>query len=216
MAAAGTGAARALHFHDMTMLILVRHGVTPDNKRMVFQGHGGSPLDEEGVAQAKLVAARLSKLPIAAVYSSDLERAHGTAAEIVASCNLSEVHVDRRLREVDVGAWSGLPREELEAQFPEQWAAWRRGEDVRRGGGETYAECGERVASFLNEVRNASLGKLVVCVSHGGAIRSGAAHVLGLPSNKLAPLRNTSLSVIEWSTFEEPRLLSYNDAGHLP
>lgn len=195
------------------MLILVRHGVTPDNKRLVFQGHGGSPLDDEGIAQAKLVAARLVKLPISSIWSSDLDRARGTAAEIGALCNIP-TQVDERLREVDVGAWSGLPREELELQFPDEWAAWRRGEDVRRGGGETYAECGERVASALREVREQSLGKLVVCVSHGGAIRSGAAQILGIPASKLAPLRNTSLTVIEWSG--EPRLLSYNDAGHLP
>ena len=196
----------------MSLLILVRHGVTPDNKRLVFQGHGGSPLDDEGIAQAKLVAARLSKLPVASIWSSDLSRAEGTAAEIGALCNIP-THTDARLREVDVGAWSGLPREELELQFPEEWAAWRRGEDVRRGGGETYAECGARMASVLREIREANLGKIAVCVSHGGSIRSGAAQILGIPSNKLAPLRNTSLTVVEWT--QEPRLLSYNDAGHL-
>lgn len=197
----------------MTMLLLVRHGVTPDNKRLVFQGHGGSPLDEEGVAQAKLVGARLAKLPIAAVWSSDLARAQGTAQEIAVFHNLP-VESDPRLREVDVGAWSGLPREELEVQFPDEWAAWRRGEDVRRGGGETYAECGARMAATLREIREANFGKIVVCVSHGGAIRSGTAQIVGIPSNKLAPLRNTSLTAIEWTG--EPRLLSYNDAGHLP
>src|SRR5690349_6865123 len=119
------------------ILLLARHGETDDNARLIFQGQGGGSLNARGRAQAERLAARLvSSLDV--IVSSDLTRARETAEEVARATHV-EIVFDQKIREVDVGAWTGLAYEEVERRFPEEWAAWRAGLDVPRGGGETYA-----------------------------------------------------------------------------
>ena len=115
-----------------TRIILVRHGRTKDNERRVFQGQKGGPLDDVGQRQAVLAAGRLGNKEIDAVYASDLIRASETA-RILATPHGLVAELDPRLREVDVGGWSGLGTDEIRVQFPEEYSAWNRGDDVRRG-----------------------------------------------------------------------------------
>ena len=60
-----------------------------------------------GREQARLVAHRLSKETVGAVYSSDLVRALETARAIAAYHSV-DVVVDTALRECSFGEWEGL------------------------------------------------------------------------------------------------------------
>ena len=63
-----------------TELAVVRHGQTEFNVRGLYQGHTDSPLTDEGVAQARLLAPRLHSLGCSpTIYCSDLGRARHTA-----------------------------------------------------------------------------------------------------------------------------------------
>jgi glucosyl-3-phosphoglycerate phosphatase len=168
------------------LIIAVRHGRTAWNAAGRFQGQSNPELDQTGVAQAELasdrVAFQLSRRnassipgPVAMVVSSDLERASATARCIASDLRVP-LFLDRRLREVDLGTWEGLTRQQAERCFPSEWAAWAAGHDVRRGGGETEDEAGERVAVFVEEVLADGRGDdapPVVVVGHGLALRSG-------------------------------------------
>ena len=55
----------------------------------------------------RALAERLADVPLGAVASSDLGRARDTAQEVAERQGL-EVDVERALREVDVGSWSGI------------------------------------------------------------------------------------------------------------
>lgn len=163
----------------MTDLVVWRHGRTEYNDTGRFQGHLDTSLDQVGHAQARAAAARLAALlRPARVVTSDLRRAADTAAYLGALCSV-EVESDARLREVDVGEWSGLSREEIAARFPDDYAAWLRGEDVRRGGGETSPEVVARATAAVAE-RLPCDGPLVV-VTHGGTSRDLVLALLGLP-----------------------------------
>jgi probable phosphoglycerate mutase len=125
--------------------------------------------------------------------SSDLTRARDTAAALAAALG-HEVSYDKRLREIDLGAWQGLTRAEARTQFPEEYAGWQAGEDRRRGGGETYAEVGDRSAACVVEWLD-QLGprSTLVAVTHGGTARATIGTLLGLPPDtwwRLAPLAN--------------------------
>jgi probable phosphoglycerate mutase len=201
-----------------TRLILVRHGQTADNARRVFQGQHGGSLDEIGREQAALVGARLGRSAQAftALYASDLTRANETAMAISARVNLSVIS-EPRLREVDVGAWSGQSYDEIARQFPDEWAAWKAGQDVPRGGGESYQALANRIGAVLREIAERHREQTVIVVSHGAAIRSFCATVLGLPAQGIhafSGLTNTGVSTVELDTHGF-RLMGWNDVAHL-
>jgi broad specificity phosphatase PhoE len=201
-----------------TTILLARHGRTADNANHVFQGQGGRGLDELGRAQAHRLAARIARAGITAVVSSDLDRAVETARLATHGLAL-ELATDAGLREIDVGTWTGKSYREIEELYPEQWAAWTSGLDVRRGGGETYGELADRLAVGLARVADANPGGRVLVVTHGGAIRSWVSRLLGLGDHgrlALGSVANTSLTTVE-RTSSAPgwRLRAWNDTAHL-
>lgn len=135
----------------------------------------------------------------ALVVTSDLARALDTATPLAAAAGLTPV-LDQRLRELDLGAWQGLTSEEARQLFPDEHAAWRRGEDVPRGKGETYAEAGRRAAASLAEhVAEVPAGGTLIAVTHGGTARAALGVLLDLPAAawpRLAPLGNTCWTVL--------------------
>ena len=161
-------------------MILARHGETDWNRSRRWQGQADAPLNERGRAQAHALAAELADEQVAAIYASDLSRARETA-EIVAARLGRPVNVDRRLREVHVGGWSGLTIEEIEARFPDDVLRWYDGDPSHTfDGGETYAAMGERVVAALEEIATRHAGEQVLVVLHGGPIRAVLAHAAGI------------------------------------
>lgn len=202
-----------------TKILLIRHGETDDNKDLRFQGQSGRGLNALGRDQAARLAARLAALSArpAALYASDLDRARETAEIVGRAVGLAPAF-DPDLREVFLGGWQGLTQAEISARFPEEWAAFRRGEDLHRGGGESYVELGDRVSRAIDRVAAAHPGALAAVVSHGAAIKIFTARVLRMPTAGLRSFRvmaNTGVTVVERSAEGAYRLLVWNDAAHL-
>jgi len=105
----------------VTTLILARHGETDWNRENRFQGHADPPLNDLGREQSAALAASLAEERIARIYTSPLRRAAETAEIVAAALGLDVEHVEG-LREIDVGAWSGLTRDEIAASFPDKYA----------------------------------------------------------------------------------------------
>jgi probable phosphoglycerate mutase len=180
---------------DVTMFLLVRHGETDWNRENRFQGHADPPLNELGRSQARELAASLARDGVDAVYASPLQRARETA-EIVGGALGLDVRIDSRLMEVDVGSWSGLTRDDLEARFPEAFGRWRAGSHGWDDG-ETYEELAARVLDALHEIGAANPDGTVLVVGHGGTVRSMLAHAarLDLASHRtvVGPASNCSV-----------------------
>lgn len=200
---------------DATTLLLVRHGRTSANAAGHFQGHGGAPLDDVGAAQAAKLGARLARRGADALVASDLERAQQTAAILGEHLGLA-VELDERLREVDVGAWSGIDAAEAERRFPDEYAAWRAGVDVPRGGGETYEAAGRRVLAALEDWSTRHAARRLVFVAHGACLQAAGRLLMGLPATARIfwGLRNTGLCELYHGP-EGWMLRSWNDTGHL-
>lgn len=145
----------------MTTLLLARHGETDWNREGRWQGWADPPLNETGRGQARELADQLRQTPFDAVYSSDLKRALETA-EILAAPHGVPVLVDSGLREIDVGSWSGLTREEIRERFP----------DGVRPDGETHDEHVARTRAALTRIARDHPGGRILVVGHGGTIRS--------------------------------------------
>lgn len=162
----------------MTTLYLARHGESDWNVERRWQGNADRPLTDLGRRQAGQLAERLASTPLDAVYSSDLLRARETAAAVARRQGL-EVRTLAALREVDVGSWSGLTREEVEERFPAAFATWREGGHGWVDG-EAYEDMAERVVTAVLEIAGSHPGGSVLVVAHGGPIRALHAVALGL------------------------------------
>ncbi|GGV33123.1 phosphoglycerate mutase [Streptomyces longisporoflavus] len=198
-------------------VILWRHGQTAWNLERRFQGSTDIELTDTGISQAKRAARLLASLKPDAIVASDLKRAAATAGELAALTGL-DITYEQGLQETYAGEWQGLTHDEIIARFGEQYAAWKRGEAVRRGGGELETEVADRAAPIV--LRHAEKlpdnGTLVV-VSHGGTIRTTIGRLLGLESHHWESLGG--LSNCCWSVLGQGargwRLLEHN-AGTLP
>jgi probable phosphoglycerate mutase len=201
----------------MTLLYFARHGETEDNANLVFQGQGGKGLNSRGRAQARRLAVRMRNARVTTIVASDLERADETARIVGHECGL--VHaVDPGLREVDVGVWTGKAHDQIAELYPDEWAAWSAGLDLRRGGGETYAELAQRIEAAVARIVATDARDPILVVSHGGAIKSYVAKVLGVGAEgmrALAGVGNCSLTVIEHDARGRVRLHTWNDTAHL-
>jgi probable phosphoglycerate mutase len=162
----------------MTTLLLARHGETDWNSERRWQGHADRPLNETGRSQATELAESLDGTAVAAIYSSDLARARETA-EIVGTRLGLPVALDRGLREVDVGDWSGVRHNEIAERFPEGFARWQDGGHGWEGG-ESYEEMRERAVAALLRIATVHAGQTVLIVAHGGTIRACDAAARGL------------------------------------
>lgn len=201
----------------MTLLYFARHGETDDNARLVFQGQGGRGLNARGRAQARRLAERMHKSRVTTIVSSDLERAEETARIVGLACEVAH-SVEPGLREVDVGRWTGKSHDEIAELYPEEWAAWSSGLDVRRGGGETYTELAARVERAVLRIETMDARDPILVVSHGGAIKSYIAKILGVSAEGhrvLAGVGNCGLTIVERDARGRLRLHAWNDTAHL-
>jgi probable phosphoglycerate mutase len=225
----------------MTVVLIVRHGLTSSTGKALTGWLPGISLDDRGQAQAATLAARLARVPLAAIVSSPLERCVQTASIIAAGHGgpadgdeLAEkagangqvaggaeaqpiaVQLDERLGECRYGDWTGQPLRKL-AHDPLWRVVQAHPSAVRFPGpaGETMTGMQQRAVAAVRDW-NASLGKdavYLVC-SHGDVIKAILADALGmhLDMSQRIQVDPCSLSVIRYTTLR-PFVLRMNDTG---
>lgn len=156
---------------------IIRHGQTEANKARLFAGSMDSPLTNLGIEQAKEAGKKLENIEFNAIYASDLSRAIDTA-NFIRQANKTgaaelEVCIEPRLREKDFGNWEGLPFEEIEKKYADEWAKFISDPDMGIASGETSEAFSGRVEKSYNEIvgrhENAS-DKNICIVAHGGVL----------------------------------------------
>lgn len=161
-------------------ITLVRHGRTSYNLAGRVQGSIDIPLDDVGVWQARQTGDALRRLyverdPVARqlVVASDLRRANRTAHLFADPLGL-EVHADPRLRERSFGDWEGMSGEELDAQWPKDFALWCRGlGGEMRHRAESHEHAGERGVEALRDwSHRADADTDLFVFSHGALIEN--------------------------------------------
>jgi probable phosphoglycerate mutase len=170
----------------MTRLLCVRHAESVWNAEGRWQGQADPPLSDRGRKDAAAAAARLNG-SVERIVSSDLLRALETAEIVARLLGSGEVEIEPDLREVDIGEWSGLTRDEIEVRWPGGIDGWRSGGFVPPGAEDPAAFLG-RVVRGLERV--AALGdRPALVVTHGGGI-GRLEHHLGVHPG--VPLRRLS------------------------
>lgn len=199
-------------------VVLIRHGQSVWNAAGRWQGQGGPGLTALGHRQAEITARFLAvhEPEVAAVVASDLPRVTETVAPTAEALGLP-VHTDERLREIDVGWWSGLTSTEVMQHAPDVMAAFRSGDDVPRGGAETDRQLRDRVTAALVELVSSCDGGTMLVFSHGGPVRALVGATLGLSiaqQRSLAGPGNCSRTMLVYES-QRPRLRCYNETAHL-
>lgn len=199
-------------------ILLARHGETVSNVEGRWQGQTDSPLTERGLAQARELARALANESLAAIYSSDLGRAYQTAAVVAEPHNLP-VTTEPRLRELDVGRWTGRLGAEIRETDFELMALWRdRPAELEIPGGETLAEAQARALACLDERLPAHAGQSVVVITHGALAQCILVAAMG---GTLADLwlkdriQNCQISRIDWTPEAGLQLVELADVRHL-
>lgn len=199
----------------MKRILLIRHGQTDWNTEGRWQGHSDVPLNDAGRSQARSLAAHLREHPITAVYSSDLVRAHETAARIAEAHGLT-VRDDPRWRELHLGVFQGLTTTEINSKYPEEMQRTRDDYlDYVIPTGESRRAMQARAYAAFREIVEREAGPEVVVVTHGGTIRILLLRLFRENADIVRrSVHNTSISTVE-TDGETYRLVSMAATPHL-
>lgn len=192
---------------SVTNYLFIRHGAHDYLGRAIAGRLPGVHLNERGRDQAEHLAAKLSLLPIDAVYSSPLERARETAEPTAMRANLP-LRIAEEFTEIDFGEWTDHAFADLSDQ-----PRWQHFNGFRSSttapGGELMLEVQTRVLRKLADLRGEH--RFVAIFSHGDVIRATMAHFLGVHLDLFQRIEidPASLSIVECGDdFTRVRLLN--------
>ncbi len=182
-----------------TLIFLLRHGEVVLAETRRFIGSTDVPLSERGEAQAAAQAERLRAVPLAALYSSDLERARRTGEIVGAPHGLAPIVVPA-LREMAMGRWERLTAEEIERREPEAFRVWMgKVGEFAFPEGESVPDLATRAWPAFERLAVLHAGSAIAVVAHGGTNRVLLCRALGVPISRLLALGQdyAGLSVLE-------------------
>lgn len=200
-----------------TRIIAIRHGETTWNVDGRIQGHLDIPLNDTGLWQAEQAAQALADERIAAIYSSDLQRAHATA-QAIARATDAPLHTTTGLRERCFGDFQGRTFKDVEETQPEDAQLWRTRNPAYAppGGGDSLLALRERISSTVDEIARQHEGEQIVLVAHGGVM--DVLYRLATRQDFQAPrtweLSNCAINRLLW-TPDGLSLVGWADTAHL-
>jgi len=199
-----------------TRILAIRHGETAWNHVARIQGHTDIPLNAVGRAQARAMARALHDQQLAAIYSSDLQRAQATALALAEVTGLG-LSLDPGLRERAFGRYEGLSWEQVRESHPDDAERWRRREpDFAVGGGESLQTFSARCVGAVLRLAQRHAGQQIAIVAHGGVLDClyRAACGLGLQAARGWPLGNATINRLLFAG-GQLTLVGWNDDQHL-
>jgi probable phosphomutase (TIGR03848 family) len=199
----------------MMNLLLIRHALNDWADKKLAGWTPGVSLNAEGCAQVEALVKRLADVPLAAIYSSPLERTMETAQPVAEDHGLT-VEVREGLGEIRFGEWTGRSLEELRKEplwpiiqvYPS---------GARFPGGESLREAQARLVAEIDTIIGNHDKETVALFSHSDPIKMAVAHYLGLPLDLYQRLSIGPASVTAFAfTPFGPRLLFLNRGETLP
>jgi broad specificity phosphatase PhoE len=122
-------------------------------------------------AQAAALTVAVAAAGADLTIASDLRRAAETADCVARALGLP-LQLMPEWRELDVGAWTGLRRDDVRERWPEACQRFRAGAaDARAEGGESLVEFRARIRRARQRTEGANAGRVVLVVTHRGVLR---------------------------------------------
>lgn len=208
-------------------LVLTRHGLTTRSNPEQHLGQTiDVPLSPDGRVQAAALGERLAPVSFDRVVSSPLIRARETAEAIRMTPDASPrppLEIDRRLLEMDYGAWEGLTYDQIDAADAATRRLWEEDPDrLACPNGESGNDVAARAGRFLADllatpngdaqvlaVAHSTLNRILVCVALGIPVRDFRRRIVQSQVN---------LTVLRWTSGARPseaEVLLLNDVAHV-
>jgi broad specificity phosphatase PhoE len=149
---------------------VARHGETTWNLAGRYQGRRESALTALGVQQGFALADAFERIQprVGRIVASPLLRCSATAKFVADRLNIA-LETDDRLLEIAHGTWEGRLRDEIAADDPERFRAWKeRPAEVAFENGETLAQVQARWQNFA---ANFAAGAPALVVTHDAVVR---------------------------------------------
>ena len=202
-----------------TLTLLGRHGATEFSIAKRFSGRGGADvgLADLGRAQAGALAEEVvARGGVDVVVASPLLRTRQTAEPIARACGV-EIEVDDGLAECGFGDWDGHTFAEVAERWPDELSAWLGSVDVAPPGGESFAECRERVDAARRRILTRHAGHRIAIVSHVSPIKMMTGASIDAPLSSLFSMELSpgSLTTIAWYPDGHASLFAFAESGHL-
>jgi probable phosphoglycerate mutase len=182
-----------------------------------FAGAVDVDLSDEGRRQAQALAVRLADDHITAVYCSPMRRTVETASIVARPQDLKPITRDG-LREIHHGRWESMRRGEVEAQFPEEYAAWEEDPFTYAPlGGESGLSVMARALPVIREIVAQHRDENVAVVSHKATIRLLLSSLLGFDPRGYRDRLDQApacLNVLDFKDTVRVRLMLFNDVSH--
>jgi alpha-ribazole phosphatase len=170
-------------------IYLARHvALRPQGEGKRYIGQLEVPLSTEGIRQAEALRERFRRVPLSAIFCSDLERSVRTAA-IIGEPHGLQPQARRDLREIALGSWEGLAFEEVRHQYPQEYEA--RGQNLvrfRPPGGESFLDLANRVIPALFDLLHSSKESILI-LGHAGVNRILLSLMMGKSLEKLFDIK---------------------------
>lgn len=201
-------------------IYFIRHGETLWNTLKIFQGSSDSTLTELGMSQARKLGEKLKDTEFTAFYSSPMGRTIATS-KLILGDKKQEIKFIDEFREISMGNMEGVPHEEFEKKYPEEfYNFFNNPKDYAPTGynGETYYEVIERVKVGLNKLLAMHKdGDRIAVVTHGVTLKAlfhiiNDENISDLGAAKVP--RNTSLSIVEYKD-KKFNIKVFSDISHL-
>lgn len=164
---------------EKTRLYIARHGQVTNHHEYRYNGHNDVGITDLGVEQMNKLADFISE-PLDAVYSSDLIRSH-IGGSIIADKHSVPHTPKETLRELSLGRWEGLTREEAHSKYPEE--AHIQFMDLateRLQGGESFEDLHNRIIPEVKTIIESHKGETVFLLLHGLVNRVILCHAMGV------------------------------------
>jgi len=201
-----------------TELLLIRHGESQaaymEEPFPLVDGHADPELATDGWAQAELLARRLAKMHIDALYVTTLRRTAQTAAPLARQLGLTP-QVEPDLREVNLGEWeAGVFRKMVAENHPVAERMWAEERWDVIPGAEPAEVFAARVGGAIKRIAAAHPDQRVAAVVHGGVIAQALAMATGSRPFAFLGADNGSISRLVIMA-QRWVLRGYNDTAHL-
>lgn len=198
----------------MTKFLLIRHATTDSVGKKLSGRLPGVHLNKEGKEQAQKLAERLAGLPVAAIYSSPLERAVETAEPLANALQLS-VNICEDFLEMDFGEWTNRSIEELkDEQKFKLFNSFR--SCTRIPGGELMLEAQTRIVSGMQKLSAQHTNETIAIISHSDMIKAAVAYYAGIHLDMFQRIEISPASVSIINVYDETaQIILLNDTGTL-